>query len=69
MDEQKAMDNYKKLMRQRREASTRHYHKTWNPDTSKMNPIELRVFLGKKKARSNKQLAYYYNKKAQSLSS
>jgi len=69
MDEQKAMENYKKLMLQRREASTRHYHKTWNPDTSKMNPTELRALAQKKKARSNKQLAYYYNKKAQSLSS
>ena len=61
------LEKYKKLMRQRREASTRHYNKKWKVDLNSMSVDERKAFEIQKKARSAKQLAYYYTKKAESL--
>tara|TARA_S200002703_G_C3709574_1_gene217935 strand:+ start:207 stop:413 length:207 start_codon:yes stop_codon:yes gene_type:complete len=64
----KALEKYNKLMRQRREASTRHYNKKWKQDPSTMSAEDRQRLAVNKKIRSAKQLAYYYTKKAESLS-
>ncbi len=63
----KALEKYNKLMRQRREASTRHYNKKWKQDPSTMSAEQRQRLELDKKIRSAKQLAYYYTKKAESL--
>ena len=55
-------------MRQRREAATRHYNKKWKQDPSTMTAPQRQRLELDKKIRSAKQLAYYYTKKAESLS-
>ena len=64
----KALEKYERLMKQRREASTRHYNKKWKQDPATMTAEQRQHFELQKKIRSAKQLAYYYTKKAESLS-
>ena len=63
----KVLEKYNKLMKQRREASTRHYNKKWKQNPATMSAEDVAELEARKKARSAKQLAYYYTKKAQSI--